>query len=193
MQLLGKKSLASKLLTLVNLALILVFIGLIGMVIFVSYFLLAEELPAVASSGISLQGPGLIVHLESEGALEIGYSFFTTQLLLAIPLILMVLFILYKLRFILSSLKNENPFSPDNPVHIRHIGYGIIATVVVSSIAEGIAGYHLSPIISEKFPQLSWQAFSPDLTGIFFGLLILILSEVFRQGTELKKDQEFTV
>ena len=195
MQLLGKKSLASILLSLINIAFYLVIIGLVVLIASIFYLGGADDLGSMAGTNLSLQGPGFSVkffNIESEMAEKTGISVLITQLTLALPVVILALFILYKLRFLLDSLKRKDPFSPENPRHIRHMGIGIIIAGIVNSLAEGIAAYQLAPLISEYFPHYSTNV-SLDLTTIFFGLLVLILSEVFRQGAQLKKEQEYTV
>jgi len=195
MQLLGKKSLASILLSLINIAFYLVIIGLVVLIASIFYLGIADDLANMAGTNLSLQGPGFSVkffNIEGEMAENMGTSVLITQLTLALPVVILALFILYKLRFLLDSLKRKDPFSPENPRHIRHMGIGIIIAGIVNSLAEGIAAYQLAPLISEYFPHYSTNV-SLDLTTIFFGLLVLILSEVFRQGAQLKKEQEYTV
>ncbi len=97
--------------------------------------------------------------------------------------------VLYNTRRIFQSLKAEVPFNPENVKRLRYIGLFVIAMAVINFIdafvknvlfkvqlqqAESI--YHIKIVLG----------FWPVITG----LIILVLSEVFRKGYQLKVDNE---
>ena len=106
----------------------------------------------------------------------------------------LVLFVgLRKLRAIFRTLKEGDPFVAENAARIRFLGFAVIAFELLYRGAEfwmyfafvmnqfGIAGLELRPLFDLNFAVL------------FAGLVLLVLAEVFRVGTELRREQELTV
>lgn len=116
-----------------------------------------------------------------------------TLLFLLIEIILVVLLYVYgQLRALLRSVIDRDPFAEENAGRIRHvglvvIGWGVIAPFVklfigVAMVDEvAVRGLILTPPVELQFET------------VFFGLAILVLSEIFRQASELKNDQSLTI
>ena len=103
---------------------------------------------------------------------------------------------LWLIRQILKSMVNKNPFTRDNALRFRQIGFLIMGLPILMALRHLVTSWYLSAHFS--FPGPS---FSPirtflnhfDLGFIFLGLLILLLAEIFRMGTEFKEDSQSIV
>lgn len=100
---------------------------------------------------------------------------------------------LRKLRAIFRTLRTGDPFVPENAGRIRFLGFTVIVSELILRGATfwmyfafvanqfGIAGMKLRPL------------FEFNGSVIFAGLALLIVAEVFRLGTDLRREQELTV
>jgi len=100
---------------------------------------------------------------------------------------------LRQLRAIFRTLKEGHPFVPENARRIRFLGIAAIAFELLyrgsifwmyfAFVANrfGISGVRLRPL------------FDPAWGAILAGLVLLVISEVFRVGAEMKAEQELTV
>ena len=80
--------------------------------------------------------------------------------------------------------KGNTPFQPDIIRMIREIGYFSLAIPVVQVIMGIIARLVL---VTSQEPEI---AVSLDLTSIFFGLVVLCLSQFFAYGAKLQEETE---
>lgn len=131
------------------------------------------------------------------GELEVKFSGAWTQwvfVFFGLLEFLLVLLILVFLRKIVSSIATGEAFSTTNAKRLRWVGGLLIlealfapgASTLVSGMAiKGVetAGGELTVNWFRDFGQ----------GGFFTGWIILILSEVFRQGAEMKQDQSLTI
>jgi hypothetical protein len=100
--------------------------------------------------------------------------------------------IVYRLRKILASLNEGEPFAIGNSRHVRAIGMTVLAGSILNAIGSIAVGYLATSSIHLAGIDLSPRAGSP-LSGIFLGLVILVLASVFRRGSELQEDHDMTV
>jgi hypothetical protein len=92
-------------------------------------------------------------------------------------------------------------FSESNTRHVRNLGlviliYQAVACAAGYWYARMVDGFLLQRVVAEGVKlKLHWgsKVFPMDTTLIVTGLLLLTLSEVFRQGLALKKENELTV
>jgi hypothetical protein len=104
------------------------------------------------------------------------------------------LLIVRRLRSVFSSFVAEQPFAPDNAVHLR----AIWITLAVMEIAR-IVGFILMHVLTTAFAATENVTFPKnlddpiDLVRLFLVFVVLILAEVFRQGTRLREETELTV
>jgi len=103
---------------------------------------------------------------------------------------------LWLIRQILISMIRENPFSRANAIRFRHIGFLIMVLPVLMALRHLVTSLYIHAHFTVPGP-----AYSPvrtffnhfDLGFIFLGLLILLLAEIFRLGTEYKEDSQSIV
>ena len=91
---------------------------------------------------------------------------------------------LQRLRRVVLTVRNGEPFHERNPSDLRIIALllalgEILTTVAFLAIPEGLRGEHVK--------------YDFDLTSWFAVLIVLVLAEVFREGVRLRRDAELTV
>jgi hypothetical protein len=103
-----------------------------------------------------------------------------------------VLWILGQLRAVFRTLLAGQPFVSANAVRIRRIGYAVIFGEVVRGL---LASYGMRYVATHFAVEgLSFHT-RPDLNvvALVCGLIILVIAEVFREGTRLDEEQSLTV
>ena len=104
----------------------------------------------------------------------------------------LTLWITFLLRKIFSTLTHETPFIPENAYRIRKIALLIMLLAPVKfseNLYHHLIASHYFTLAGERLAtQLSF-----DFQIILFGLILLIIGEVFRIGTQLKEENELTV
>lgn len=104
----------------------------------------------------------------------------------------LVLWAIGQLCAVFRTLRDRQPFVPDNATRIRRIGYAVILGELVRTalvfFANSYAVTHFSAV------GLRFDA-RPDLNviAIVHGLIILAIAEVFRAGARLDEDQSLTI
>jgi hypothetical protein len=97
----------------------------------------------------------------------------------------------YLLRAVLKDISQGNPFSTKNTVRIRRIGTMVLLLGFIRPAIEYFAakeimrGLYIEPPLSLPAPF--------NVEFILFGLLILLLAQIWSYGLELKRDQELTI
>jgi hypothetical protein len=115
------------------------------------------------------------------------YYFIISEIMFGIAI-----YITYLLQMFFKSLKNEDPFVRENGKRLRSIGLAIIIgsilwnffTIFYSSLIRtsvSMDGIEIGTHLNFKFEI------------ILLGLIILVISEVFQLGAELKEEQELTI
>ncbi len=97
------------------------------------------------------------------------------------------LLILRSLRQIFRTLIQGDPFQPENVRRLRQIG--LILAVVTGGVwlVQGLVASRLAPGVMDR------QGLGELLTPIFAVLVVLVLSEVFREGARLRRESELTI
>jgi len=104
------------------------------------------------------------------------------------------LYIINLLRKVLKNISDGKQFNNQNSIYIRNIGL----IVIVSSIIETILKYSISVYFSANitFENISITSYigSQSVLGVFFlGFVILVISKIFKLGTEIKSEQDLTI
>lgn len=119
-------------------------------------------------------------------------AFFVANLALVIGFIGGGLWLLAQLRAVFRALRDGQPFAPQNAVRVRRIAWAVIAAEITrSAVVYFENAYAMTHFVADglrfdAFPRL-------NLFAIVNGLIILVISEVFRAGTRLDEDQSLTV
>ena len=206
MNILGRWSVVSFINFLVQLAwaLGLVALCLIPLTLILGFFgssFVLIELPInldIATDAVT-SGPEWVILTESVGASYfplpeekegINWPIITINIVQMAGLVI-ILYSLSQLKQILRNLMNERPFTSEN-----HSNLQVIA-IIVMLISPFLYGYHwLSYWYFESFyPGQTFEAAPPtfEISYIIWGLVILVLAEIFRQATYIHEEQQLTV
>ena len=112
--------------------------------------------------------------------------------LLLARLLALVLWTIGQLRAVFRTLRDGTPFVPANATRIRLIGFAIIAGELARAATVFVENYYAMTHFSAA--ALRFDAW-PDVNmfALINGLVILVISEVFRAGTRLDEEQSLTV
>lgn len=116
-----------------------------------------------------------------------------TLLFLLIEIVLVVLLYVYgQLRALIRSVLDRQPFRPENASRIRRLGLVVIGWGAITPFLKLVVGAAMIDEVAVHGlilkPPLDFQ-----FETVFFGLAILVLSEIFRQASELQDDQSLTI
>jgi hypothetical protein len=217
MKVLGKRSVASLLTLVIDLAWYAVAIGVVATVCLLMLSLFLDlsggdgqlEIPASVSidtTAVHIEAPSLGIEdaklqkVTGQGVLRFhppGRTYLAmTALVMAVSLAF-VLWVLSQLRAVFRTLRAGTPFVPDNVARIRRIGYAVILGELARTVLVFVSNYHVlshffvSSFSAERVRFTAW----PDLSiaTIVHGAIIVVLAEVFKVGTRLDEEQSLTV
>lgn len=112
--------------------------------------------------------------------------------------IFLSLYIINQLRKFLRSVGSGNFFEKENISRVRKIGVVTIFLNFIDALGTLFTSKFLTPVSIENFQvSLFWEGtfniFQRHLHGIFMGLVILAIAEIFRFGSKLQEEHELTV
>ena len=85
------------------------------------------------------------------------------------------------------TVRQGNPFDPRNATRLYAAGIVFLAGALLALLLGTVLGSFVA-LNTNLF--LSTSPGGPDFTLVFFGLVLVMLGEVFRQGTRLRRDTE---
>lgn len=103
-----------------------------------------------------------------------------------------ILWVLVQLRSIFRTLRAGQPFVPANATRIRRIAFAVIAgelaraVFVYAGVHYAAAHFAIEGIRFEVRPDI-------NIIAIICGFIILVIAEVFREGTRLDEEQSLTI
>jgi hypothetical protein len=109
-----------------------------------------------------------------------------------IAVLMFTLFVIDQVRAVLRTLVHGNPFDASNAKHIQRIGLAVIvgelarAAIVFAENYYAMTHVTVAGLMFDAWPRISF-------TTIGYGLIILIIVEVFRTGTRLDEEQSLTI
>jgi hypothetical protein len=118
--------------------------------------------------------------------------FFIGNTALVVGLLALALWVLTQLRALFRALGDGKPFAPQNATRVRRVAWAVIvAAILRSAVVYFENAYAMTYFVADGLqfdarPHL-------DVFAIINGLIILVISEVFRAGTRLDEDQSLTV
>ena len=118
-------------------------------------------------------------------------AFVFILLLLALTLAAMFRFF-GKLRALITSVGEGDPFIPENARHLHAMAW-LLLGVEILSLLVGAIRLHLANLanLTEGSDRLDFNLY--DLDGILMIIILFILARVFRHGAEMREDLEGTV
>ena len=119
-------------------------------------------------------------------------AFFSATLVLIVVLFGFLLWVVTQLRCIFRSLTRGTPFTAENSRRIRWVGFAAIFGELVRAAVVFSWSYYLSRHLTANGTRF---IATTDVNGaaILSGLAILVIAEVFREGTRLQEDQSLTI
>ena len=111
---------------------------------------------------------------------------------LAEVMFLMVFYVHGQLRCVFRSVLRGQPFVEDNARRIRRVGLALVCWSLVVPLIEYFATL---PVLREVrvYGLILRPPIDLKLELLFAGLAILVLAEIFRQASDLQRDQSLTV
>ncbi|MEJ6951781.1 DUF2975 domain-containing protein [Natronospora cellulosivora (SeqCode)] len=100
-----------------------------------------------------------------------------------------IVVILFFIKRFVDSIVNKDPFSKKNIVHFKYIGYVLFVFAAIDLLVnlKTFSGFMI----------ISWQPYFAIHMSFYmyiaFGIFSLILSEVFRQAYDVKKENDLTI
>jgi hypothetical protein len=183
-------------------------IAIVPLVLILLFFLFAQieepvemrvlarfQLTGSALAAAPAAGPAETGQVRGQGLLripQVDKTALVLQFLGAIVVLAVVLYVLRHLRALLRSVREGRPFDPRNARRIRDVGLAVVGCNLLAPIAKYavgkvvLDGVRLPGVVLK--PPLDFQ---PD--GLFLGLAILVLAEVFHRASLLQQDQNLTV
>ena len=116
-------------------------------------------------------------------------------ILLGIVMMLLTLFALNRLRKIVDSVSEGNPFTRINGTRLRGMGIAVLAIQIVTFVGSLLATGLLT-MLGEVKPDRDFHLTidgSISLSGILLFLLLIVLARVFDRGAEMREELEGTV
>lgn len=120
----------------------------------------------------------------------LNYILFISILIIAYYIV----FLLWKIfKSIRLSLTSNNPFHYRNVWRIRYIAFAIMFSSIIQILYPVLMKYFWfnSLVIFEKSFNIKLN-FEASI-NLFWGLIVLVVAEIYRIGLEIKKDQELTI
>lgn len=101
-------------------------------------------------------------------------------------------YVVYLLRSVLEAILQGNPFTPENAVQIRRMGYMVLLVGFLRPTVEYLAAKEILNQLTFVKPALSLPSLF-NVEVILASLLILVLAQVWSYGLELERDQKLTI
>jgi hypothetical protein len=111
---------------------------------------------------------------------------------LLVALLSLVLWVLGQLRAVFRTLRDGRPFVAANATRIRRVALGVIFGETGRAAIVFLTNYYASTHFAAE--GLRFDA-RPDfnIMAVLYGLIILVIAEVFRAGARLDEEQSLTV
>lgn len=146
------------------------------------------DLPATDT--LQLKTPGLILEFKSQSAID--YNWIIPSLLAFVPSYVLVLYIVHQLKVVFKSLKDGNPFNKQNSKRITHIGIALVVKALFQVIPVAIATTNIARSVSVPGVTLH-SRLSLDFNTLAIGVMLIILGEIFRMGTDIKEENDLVI
>ncbi len=95
----------------------------------------------------------------------------------------------FHLRQLMRSVKDNRPFDPANPQRIQKIGYAVFL-LIPAEILDKFLMMGDKAVSAEFFMDLVWGGF---FKWLFLGFGVLVIAKVFERGVSIQRDQSLTI
>lgn len=109
-----------------------------------------------------------------------------------IAVLALIMWVLGQLRAVFRTLSAGKPFVAANATRIRRIGYAVIFGEIVRATLAYVGTRYATTYFSIQGVRFEARA-DLNVVAIICGLIILVIAEVFREGTRLDEEQSLTV
>jgi hypothetical protein len=119
-------------------------------------------------------------------------AFFFANAVVLVFVLALALWVIGQLRAVFRTVRDGHPFVRANADRLRRIAYGVIA----GELARSAIVYFENAYAMRHFTAAVLRFVArPDVNGMAIagGLIILVVAEVFREGTRLDEEQSLTV
>jgi hypothetical protein len=118
--------------------------------------------------------------------------FFSFSLTLVLGLLILGMWIADQLRQIFGTLRDGEPFAAANAGRIRRVAAGVILAELVRTGAVLYWSYSAGALVTASGARFI-PATHISAPSILYGLLILVIAEIFREGARLREEQSLTI
>jgi threonine/homoserine/homoserine lactone efflux protein len=114
--------------------------------------------------------------------------------LIIISIAFYIIYLLWKIfRSIKNSLKNDNPFHSENTKRIRFIALAVFISAILDILYPLILKYFWFKSITISNHVFGFRLSFESIVDFLWVLIILVIAEIYRIGSEIKKEQELTI
>ena len=139
---------------------------------------------------VEFDGPARVKLIPPKGNLTFGHKLICLAVLALV--FAACLYFVKQLKDIVLTMDQQDPFVADNARRVRAIGVLTLAFAVFKGIGQlAISGFADSTVIPTGF-SLNGRIEVP-VGLLIVGVAVVVLSEVFRHGTQIRKDQSLTI
>ncbi len=183
--------------------------SLVGLVLFIVMLVLSRDWePAII--GIPVNWSDTTVYTEVKQVLESGKPYHLVekgdgQLYLTVPAVINMFFfdskipvsilfylgILRLVQKIFRSISLNTPFHPSNPKRLAGIGWLIIALYVYNYLERHLLDWYIDSHFIFSVGNL--EPVVQQEGNILYGVLLLVIGQVYKRGVELAQETELTV
>lgn len=104
------------------------------------------------------------------------------------------LYVLIQLRALFASLVSGISFNPENSVHIKKIGFVVIAWSLINPLLQYFGGQAILTEYSLNVPGIELiPAFELNGMGLLIGVAMIVLSGVLKEAASLHEGQRLTI
>lgn len=189
MKFLGQNSVSSYLqVVLIGILAVLILVLLANLFILLKYFVLNSDMFPWRLSNTGISGISGTARITAKFPVSQGFFILFWSLVYIFQI--MSAYIIYLMIRLLVFFRNNNPFNHQVVLYIKRIG---LTTLVISAfqvLAETGYKIYFDYIVKVKDCRIE---FGPGLSGIFFGLIILVIAHVFLEATKIKEEQSLTI
>ena len=129
-----------------------------------------------------------------DAPLFVQYPLPGVALLLAIALFLAACFLFFgKLRAMIETIGNADPFTPENAQRLKMMAWLALAIQLLALVIAWLRAHTASLWLDREGPGLFLDFGREDIVGAMTVIVLFILARVFNHGTALREDLEGTV